>query len=112
MVLQRELFLSEVNNKTIIAAIEANNDAYCLQKRTEKFPLCLYIFLLREINCFQTTDLVDRAHSQGLEVLVWTFRNEYGYLAWEFNQDPYQELEKFTNMGKTLHVASCNDVIL
>ena len=49
----------------------------------------------------QTTDLVARAHAQGLEVHVWTFRNEYQYLAWEFNQDPYQELEKFDNLGKT-----------
>ena len=36
---QRELFLSIVNNRETIAAIEANNDAYFLQKRTEKFPL-------------------------------------------------------------------------
>ena len=49
----------------------------------------------------QTTDLVARAHAQELEVHVWTFRNEYQYLAWEFNQDPYQELEKFDNLGKT-----------
>ena len=49
----------------------------------------------------QTTDLVARAHAQGLQVHVWTFRNEYQYLAWEFNQDPYQELEKFDNLGKT-----------
>ena len=86
--------------------------ARTVPKNEQKSSRCVYIFVLREINCFQTTDLVDRAHSQGLEVLVWTFRNEYEYLAWEFNQDPYQELEKFTNMGKTLHVASCNDVIL
>ena len=34
-----ELVLSEVNNRTTIAAIEANNDTYCLEKRIEKFPL-------------------------------------------------------------------------
>ena len=28
---QRELFLSEVNNRKTIAATEANNDTYCLQ---------------------------------------------------------------------------------
>ena len=28
---QREFFLSEVNNREIIAAIEANNDTYCLK---------------------------------------------------------------------------------
>ena len=32
-------FLSEVNNREKIAAIEANNHTYCLQKRIEKFPL-------------------------------------------------------------------------
>ena len=37
--MQRELFLSEVNYRETIAAIEANNDTYCLQKRIEKFPL-------------------------------------------------------------------------
>ena len=36
---QRELFLSEVNNRETIAAIEANNDTYCLPKRIEKFPM-------------------------------------------------------------------------
>ena len=35
----RELFLSEVNDRETIAAIEANNDTYCLQKRIEKFLL-------------------------------------------------------------------------
>ena len=38
---QREHFLSEVNNRETIAATEANNGAYCLQKRIEKFPLNL-----------------------------------------------------------------------
>ena len=32
-------FLSEVNNRETISAIEANNDTYCLQKRIENFPL-------------------------------------------------------------------------
>ena len=36
---QLELFLSEVNNRETIAAIEANNDTYCLEKWIEKFPL-------------------------------------------------------------------------
>ena len=31
--------VSEVNNKETIAAIEVNDDTYCLQKRIEKFPL-------------------------------------------------------------------------
>ena len=36
---QGELFLSEVNNRETIAAIEVNKDTYFLQKRIEKFPL-------------------------------------------------------------------------
>ena len=38
---QQEPFLPEVNNRETIAAIEANNDIYYLQKRIEKFPLTL-----------------------------------------------------------------------
>ena len=34
--MQRELFLSEVNYRETIAAIEANNDTYWLQKRIDK----------------------------------------------------------------------------
>ena len=37
--IQREPFLSEVNNRETIVAIEMNNDTYCLQKRIEKYPL-------------------------------------------------------------------------
>ena len=37
--IEREFFLLEVNNGETIAAIESNNDTYCLQKRIEKFPL-------------------------------------------------------------------------
>ena len=36
-------FLSEVNNRETIAAIEENNDTYCLQKRIEKFRCSLLI---------------------------------------------------------------------
>ena len=39
--LQRELFLSEVNNRETTAAIYTNNDMFYLQKRIEKFPLML-----------------------------------------------------------------------
>ena len=38
--LSRNLF-SKSTIGTIIAAIEANNDIHCLQKRLEKFPLKL-----------------------------------------------------------------------
>ena len=33
--IQREIFLSEVNNRETKAAIEANNDIYCFQKWIE-----------------------------------------------------------------------------
>ena len=33
------LFLWQVNNRETMAAIEANNDMYCVQKWIEKFPL-------------------------------------------------------------------------
>ena len=33
---QRELFLPKVNNRETTAAIEANNDMYCLQKMNRK----------------------------------------------------------------------------
>ena len=36
---QRELFLSEVNNRETIVSIETINDTYFLQKQIEKFPL-------------------------------------------------------------------------
>ena len=36
---QWELFLSEVNKRETIAAIEANNDKYCLQKHIEKLAV-------------------------------------------------------------------------
>ena len=43
MSIQQELFLSEVNNRETIVAIEANNDTYCFQKRIEQFPLVLHM---------------------------------------------------------------------
>ena len=45
--LQRELFLSEVNNRETIAVIEAYNDMYCLQKWIEKFPLTINSIKMR-----------------------------------------------------------------
>ena len=39
VIISAELFLSEAKNKKARAAIEANNDMYCLQKQIEKFPL-------------------------------------------------------------------------
>ena len=41
---QRELFLSEVNNRETIAAIEVNNDMYCLEKQIEMLLLEVEFF--------------------------------------------------------------------
>lgn len=37
------------------------------------------------------TDLVARAHTHGLQVHPYTYRNENVYLHFDFHQDPYQE---------------------
>eukprot|EP00249_Psilotum_nudum_P036928 c9063_g1_i1 orf=226-1434(+) len=39
------------------------------------------------------TDLVTRAHSHGLQVHPYTYRNENQFLHFNFHQDPYQEYE-------------------
>ena len=43
----------------------------------------------------EATDLVERAHRHGLLVHAYTFRNEDEYLAWDFHQDPVNEIELF-----------------
>lgn len=50
-------------------------------------------------NLGEPTDLVERAHRYGLLVHAYTFRNEDKYLAWDFNQDPVNELEMYIDMG-------------
>ena len=37
---QRELFLSEADNRETIPVIEANNDMYCLQRNEQKSSCC------------------------------------------------------------------------
>ena len=51
----------------------------------------------RKIN--QITDLVDRAHAQGLKIHPYTFRNEDRYLAFDYQQDPYAEYALFVSLG-------------
>ena len=53
---QRELFYRKSTIGTIIAAIEANKDMYCLQKRIEKFLLNT-IKILRKGNCTKLKQL-------------------------------------------------------
>ena len=45
------------------------------------------------------TDVIERAQLAGLSVNVWTFRNEDRYLAWDYGQDIYNEMEDFLNLG-------------
>jgi len=45
------------------------------------------------------TDLVKQAHSHGLKVHCFTFRNEWMKLYWENGQDPYAEMEEFLDIG-------------
>ncbi|KAK2154581.1 hypothetical protein LSH36_264g01016 [Paralvinella palmiformis] len=45
------------------------------------------------------TDVIQRAHAAGLGINVWTFRNENRYLAWDYGQDIYNEMEDFLGLG-------------
>ena len=47
----------------------------------------------------EPTDLVRRAHRQGLRVHVFTMRNEDEFLAWDYHQDPVNEYVRFLDMG-------------
>ncbi|KAJ8752731.1 hypothetical protein K2173_007041 [Erythroxylum novogranatense] len=49
-------------------------------------------------NYLQTpTDLVSRAHSHGLQVHPYTFRNDNSSLHFDFHEDPYQEYDYWIN---------------
>ena len=50
-------------------------------------------------NLGDATDLVERAHQHGLLVHTYTFRNEDKYLAWDFHQDPVNEINIFLSLG-------------
>lgn len=45
------------------------------------------------------TNLVERAHSVGLEVHAYTFRNEAATLAAQYDKDPLKEYEQFFDLG-------------
>ncbi len=38
-------------------------------------------------------------HSHGLEVVVWTFRNDDQHLSWDYGKDPYEEYQRYLDMG-------------
>ena len=45
------------------------------------------------------TDLIEKAHKFGLKVHPYTFRNEDRQLAWDYEQDPYNEMKQFLDLG-------------
>jgi glycerophosphoryl diester phosphodiesterase len=45
------------------------------------------------------TDLIARAHRAGLEVFVYTFRNELWALAFDYQGDPAAEIRRFVRLG-------------
>ena len=45
------------------------------------------------------SNLISTAHSYGVKVHPWTFRNENKYLLYDYESDPYLEYEKFYQLG-------------
>ena len=45
------------------------------------------------------TDLVELARRHGLKIHAYTFRNENKYLPFNYTQDPYNEYQKFSDIG-------------
>jgi glycerophosphoryl diester phosphodiesterase len=52
-----------------------------------------------EGNPFPATDLIERAHSIGLVVHAYTFRDELRYLIKPYNADPLAEYQRFFALG-------------
>jgi glycerophosphoryl diester phosphodiesterase len=52
-----------------------------------------------EGNPFPATDLISRAHTAGLVVHAYTFRNEPQYLIKPYNEDPLAEYRRFFQLG-------------
>ena len=42
---------------------------------------------------------IEDAHAIKKQIHVWTFRNEYMHLAWNYGQDPYTEYDFFLSMN-------------
>lgn len=47
----------------------------------------------------RNTDFIERAHSFGLQVHPYTFRNEDQFMALDYGADPYEELKMFIDLG-------------
>ena len=45
------------------------------------------------------TKFVEDTHAMGKQIHVYTFRNEYMHLVWEYGQDPYTEYDFYHSMG-------------
>ena len=50
---------------------------------------------IKEVN----TKFVEDTHARGKQIHVYTFRNEYIHLVWEYGQDPYTEYDFYHSMG-------------
>lgn len=53
----------------------------------------------RDGNPFPATDLIPRAHSAGLVVHAYTFRDEPRYLMKPYNENPIEEYRRFFTLG-------------
>ena len=45
------------------------------------------------------TTFIEDTHAMGKQVHVFTFRNEYMHLVWDYGQDPYTEYDFHLSMG-------------
>ena len=48
---------------------------------------------------YTDASMIEDAHDAGMDVHVFTFRNEDEKLLFEYGQDPYNEFEKFLSLG-------------
>ena len=44
-------------------------------------------------------DLIDKIHARGMELTLYTFRNEFDFLYFDYGQDPYEEYQFFFDLG-------------
>ena len=51
------------------------------------------------VRLLEPTSLISDARQAGLEVEVWTFRNEPRFLPADFNADPAAEYHRFFDLG-------------
>nr|ACO15632.1 Glycerophosphoryl diester phosphodiesterase precursor [Caligus clemensi] len=44
-------------------------------------------------------ELIDSIHKHGLKLHLYTFRNEWTEIPWDFGKDPYKEYEEYVRLG-------------